>query len=290
MLPLTQPPNPSNLPDSATQAAIATDVFVGYLPILATLGCVVLLVAWLPLLLKRIPLSLPMLCVALGAAIFRFTPFAAYTPHPIETPILIEKATELIVIISLMGAGLKIDRRFSFYAWSLPTRLLSIAMPLTIIALAALAHQLLGLGLAASLLVGACLAPTDPVLAADIQIEDPKSAQDSKARFALASEAGLNDALAFPFVHLAIALSLTGLGAGMLGEWVLDAVLIKLTVGALAGLGAGWLLGASCTDSPHTPSSRAPATASSHSGPRCWCMRWPSCCTGTGFSRCSSPD
>ncbi len=223
--------------DVETQAAIATDVLVGYIPILSAIGFLILMVAWLPLLIKNAPLSLPIACVAMGALVFTFTPFADYSPHPIETPIIIEKATELIVIVSLMGAGLKIDRLFSFGGWALTTRLLAITMPLCIVALALIGHGMLGLGLASALLLGACLAPTDPVLAADISIEDPHSAQDSEARFALTSEAGLNDALAFPFVHLAIAISATGLGWAMLGEWALDKVLIKLTVGTLVGLG-----------------------------------------------------
>ncbi len=179
----------------------------------------------------------------MGALIFTFTPLSKYSPHPIETPVLIEKATELIVIVSLMGAGLKIDRLFSFNGWKLTTRLLLIVMPVCIILLALIGHGMLGLGLASAVLLGACLAPTDPVLAADISIEDPHSSQDSETRFALTSEAGLNDALAFPFVHLAIAISISGLGAAMLGDWFVDKVLIKLTVGAVAGVASGWLLG-----------------------------------------------
>ncbi len=233
----------ASLPDTATQVAIATDVLVGYIPILATIGLLILIVAWLPLVIRKAPLSLPMVCILIGALIFTFTPLSKYSPHPIETPVLIEKATELIVIVSLMGAGLKIDRLFSFKGWKLTARLLLIVMPVCIVLLASIGHVMLGLGLASAILLGACLAPTDPVLAADISIEDPHTSQDSETRFALTSEAGLNDALAFPFVHLAIAISISGLGAAMLGDWFVDKVLIKLTVGALAGLVSGWLMG-----------------------------------------------
>lgn len=231
------------MPDAATQAAIATDVIIGYMPILTISGVLILIVAWFPLLTRKAPLSLPIVSVCLGALIFTFTPLAKYSPHPIETPLLIEKATELIVIVSLMGAGLKIDRIFSFKGWALTARLLAIVMPICIAALALVGHGLLGLGLASALLLGACLAPTDPVLAADISIEDPHSAQDSETRFALTSEAGLNDALAFPFVHLAIAISMLGLSGEMLGDWFWDKVVIKLMVGTIAGLALGWLLG-----------------------------------------------
>jgi sodium/hydrogen antiporter len=107
----------------------------------------------------------------------------------------------------------------------------------------ALGVGLLALSLPAALLLAAALAPTDPVLASDVQIEQPKSDYDDEARFALTKEAGLNDALAFPFVHLAIAASLSGWGAGMWGAWALDAVLIRLSVGLLVGIVAGRLLG-----------------------------------------------
>ncbi len=92
----------------------------------------------------------------------------------------------------------------------------------------------------AAILLGACLAPTDPVLAADVQVGPPQTGEEDEARFALTSEAGLNDALAFPFVHLAIALSLSAVtGAPWLGEWLTVSVVWKLA----AGLAGGWLVG-----------------------------------------------
>jgi NhaP-type Na+/H+ or K+/H+ antiporter len=223
--------------------AATFDIVRFYIPILLALGGLILLVAWLPLILKKLPLSLPILCVGVGMAVFSWTPFADYAPHPAKTPLLVEKAAELIVIVSLMGAGLKIERAIGWRSWGLTWRLLGIAMPLTIIALMLLGQSLLGLGLATALLLAAALAPTDPVLASDIQIETPNSPQDDEARFALTSEAGLNDSLAFPFVHLAIAISLAGLSAETWSGWALDAVLLRLTVGTACGLGLGWLMG-----------------------------------------------
>jgi len=214
-----------------------------YVPALLATGLLILLVAWLPLVLKRLPLSLPIICVGIGAALGSMETLAPYVPHPLETPTLVEKIAELIVIVSLMGAGLKIDRAFGWRGWELTWRLLGIAMPLTIIAFALLGHAILGIGLATALLLAAVLAPTDPVLASDVQIGDPRSDQDDEARFALTSEAGINDSLAFPFVHLAIAIAAAGLSAGTLGAWALDAVLIRLAVGAMAGWAGGRLLG-----------------------------------------------
>ncbi|MBC2776335.1 cation:proton antiporter [Parasphingopyxis sp. GrpM-11] len=206
-------------------------------------GLLIFLVAWLPLIVRHLPLSLPIICVGIGMGIYSFDRFAPYALHPLEQPILVEKAAEFIVIISLMGAGLKIDRALNWRSWAIPARLLGIAMPLTIVALAVTAHLLFGVGAATALLLGAALAPTDPVLAADIQIEKPDSPQDDEARFALTSEAGLNDALAFPFVHLAIALAASGATVAAVGEWVLDALILKLVIGGALGWGGGRLLG-----------------------------------------------
>ncbi|ESZ88867.1 MAG: cation transporter [Blastomonas sp. CACIA14H2] len=210
---------------------------------LLSIGLVVLLVAWLPLLLKKLPLSLPIIFVGMGMAIFAWTPLAQFSPHPVESPVLIEKASEFIVIVSLMGAGLKIGRPLSWAGWSITVRLLAIVMPLTIAFIALSGLSILGLPLASALLLGACLAPTDPVLAADVQIEKPDSEDSDEARFALTSEAGLNDALAFPFVHLAIAASAASLTGGVLAEWLWHDVVWRLTVGALVGGAGGWLLG-----------------------------------------------
>jgi sodium/hydrogen antiporter len=226
------------MPDSAT-----FDIVRFYIPILLALGGLILLVAWLPLFIRRLPLSLPILCVGIGMAVFSWTIFADYAPHPAKTPVLVEKAAELIVIVSLMGAGLKIEKALAWRSWAMTWRLLGVAMPLTILGLAAVGYLILGLGVATALLLAAALAPTDPVLASDIQIEHPRSDQDDKIRFTLTSEAGLNDALAFPFVHLAIALSLADFAPKLLLNWAWDAVLIKLSVGFAAGIVLGRLFG-----------------------------------------------
>jgi sodium/hydrogen antiporter len=214
-----------------------------YIPFLLLVGALILFIAWAPLAVRRLPLSVPIMCVGIGWALFSLAPFASYSPHPSESPVLIERAAELIVIVSLMGAGLKIDRALTIANWSLTIRLLAVTMPLTIAALMALGVGLLGLPLAAALLLAAALAPTDPVLASDVQIESPEAEEENEARFALTSEAGLNDALAFPFVHLAIAASLGGFTLATWQDWAVDAVLVRLSVGLAAGIAGGWLLG-----------------------------------------------
>ena len=67
----------------------------------------------------------------------------------------------------------------------------------------------LGLPWVIALLLAAVLVPTDPVLASDVQVGPPRTGEEDEVRFGLTSEAGINDGAAFPFVHLAIALSLS---------------------------------------------------------------------------------
>jgi NhaP-type Na+/H+ or K+/H+ antiporter len=97
-------------------------------------------------------------------------------------------------------------------------------MPLSILGIAWIGHAWLGLGMAAALLLGAVLAPTDPVLASDVQVGPPDTGVEDEVRFALTSEAGLNDGLAFPFVNLALALAISdgrAAGAGR-PRWMLE--------------------------------------------------------------------
>lgn len=177
-----------------------------YILILTGAGLLIALVAWLPLALKRLPLSLPIVCIGIGAAIF-LLPQVTLRPLPYRYPEITERFAEFVVIIALMGAGLKIDRVFGWRRWSITWRLLAITMPLGIVAIAALGMEVLGLPLAVALLLAASLAPTDPVLAADVQVGPPKTGDEDEVRFGLTSEAGLNDGAAFPFVHLAVLLA-----------------------------------------------------------------------------------
>lgn len=232
------------LSEAATIAAQAPRISAWYFEILFALGALILLVAWLPIALNRFALSLPIVCVLIGVAIFTWTPFAAWAPHPDKAPTLVERSAELIVIVSLMGAGLKLRRPLGWKSWGATWRLLAIAMPLTIVLVMLLGHYLLGLGLATTLLLGGALAPTDPVLAGDVQIAHDEDEREAEAKFALTSEAGLNDALAFPFIHLAIAIAATGgITAAVVGDWIMSDVVWKIGAGAAMGTAIGWLIG-----------------------------------------------
>lgn len=210
-----------------------------YIIALTGTGVLIALVAWLPLALRRLPISLPIVCIAIGALLFG-TSYPGFNPSPGVHPYITERLTEFVVIIALMGAGLKIDRVFSFKHWAMAWRLLFITMPLSILSIMGVATWVLGTGAVASLLLAASLAPTDPVLAADVQVAGPKEGGEDTVRFALTSEAGLNDGFAFPFVHLAIALSL----AASTGEdWFTDWLTFNILWEIFAGVGCGWLIG-----------------------------------------------
>ena len=214
-----------------------------YVLLLTGLGALVLMTAWLPMLLRKAPLSLPILCVAVGAALFALPPLRQFAVHPLEFPLVVERLSELVVIVSLMGAGLKIDRMIGLRSWAPTWRLLGIAMPITMLIVACLAWGLTGAGAAAALLIAAVLAPTDPVLASDVQVSGPGKGTEDEARFALTSEAGFNDGFAFPFVHLAIALTAATFVAGDLLEWFIRDLLWKTILGAAMGYAIGRGLG-----------------------------------------------
>jgi NhaP-type Na+/H+ or K+/H+ antiporter len=206
--------------------------------VLAVLGVAVVGAAMLPRLLARVPLSLPLVYLLVGMALFAL-PIGLDGPRPVADDQVSERLAEFVVIVSLMGAGLKLNRRFGWRSWSVTWRLLAVTMPLTIVAIAAMGLLPLGLPLASAVLLGAVLAPTDPVLASDVEIEGPtEEDDDDDVRFALTSEAGLNDGLAFPFTNLAIALAAATAG-GWAFDWVVEDVVVRLSVGLLVG----WLLG-----------------------------------------------
>ena len=210
-----------------------------YIVALTGAGFLIALVVWLPMALRRLPLSLPIVCIALGAGLFAI-PQVTLAPLPLRYPELTERLSEFVVIIALTGAGLKIDRVFGFRRWSVAMRLIAITMPLSIGAITLIGGWWIGLSWTAALLLGAALAPTDPVLAADVQVGPPKSEDEDEVRFGLTAEAGLNDGFAFPFVHLAIALAaFAGTGEPWLGKWLSFNVLWEIVV----GIGAGFLIG-----------------------------------------------
>lgn len=163
---------------------------------------------------------------------------------PIADESLIERLTELAVIIALFGTGLKLDRPLNRESWGGVARLLVFAMPLTIAAVTLFGTQVMGLSLGAAIVLGAMLAPTDPVLAGDIGVGPPGDEDEHEPNFSITGEAGLNDGLALPFLFLGLFVADEG-GSDWLGEWlvadVLYAIGVAVAIGAAIGYGTGAL-------------------------------------------------
>jgi NhaP-type Na+/H+ or K+/H+ antiporter len=210
--------------------------------ILCFVGLAILGVAWLPSLVKSYPLSYPIVFVGLGALLYTL-PLPMPNPMPLAWPQLATHLTEICVIVALTGTGLKIDRPFALRTWRIPLLLATLGMVLTIALVGLTAWLLVGLSAAAAVLLGAVLAPTDPVLAGDVQVGGPGEGKEDAVRFSLTGEAGLNDGLAFPFVYLAIALvPATATWGGEVPHWLLKDVLYRVVVGMVAGWISGKVL------------------------------------------------
>ena len=165
---------------------------------------------------------------------------------PIEDADLIERLSEFAVIVALFSAGLRLDRPVGWTQWRSTVLLIAIVMPLTIGAVALFASTVMGLSLGAAVALGAVLAPTDPVLASDVQVGPPGEGDEPETHFALTSEAGLNDGLAFPFVFLGVFIAVEG-GTGWIAEWVVADVVYAIAAGVGIGSGAGWMLAAAAS-------------------------------------------
>jgi NhaP-type Na+/H+ or K+/H+ antiporter len=187
--------------------------------------------------LKRLPLTASMFYLTAGALL---GPWGAGLLHvnALGDASVLERLTEIAVIISLFTAGLKLRLPASDRRWRTAILLATVAMVLTIGGVAAFAVAAVGLPLGAAVLLGAVLAPTDPVLASDVQVEHAHDAEP--VRLSLTGEAGLNDGTAFPFVLLGLGL----IGTHELGAYGWRWLMIDLAWAVVAGLGVGTLCGA----------------------------------------------
>ncbi|MBN8291461.1 cation:proton antiporter [Rhodobacter sp. NTK016B] len=222
------------------------DGFFGFSPyhvVLAVFGMIVILARLLPRLVSRSePASAPLMIV-FGAAATLLIPAIPAMPDPRETPLPWEIISELAVIFALFGTGMRIDSVRPWRKWGPTARMLGIAMPLTILAVALLGIGFVGLTVAGAILLGAVVAPTDPVLAADVQVGPPHEGREHPVRFTLTTEAGLNDGLAFPFVYLGLIVAAEGLDPGAwLFDWLVWDVVYRIAVGVLAGWAGGRVL------------------------------------------------
>lgn len=197
-------------------------------------------------LLQRLPVTAAIIYLGVGV-LFGPTALNLFHFNPLKESALLQVLTEVAVLISLFSAGVKMPGSFNFTRWRPPMLLATVSMALTVALVAAFAVYVLDLPLGAGILLGAILAPTDPVLATDVQIRHP--GDRDQLRFTLTCEAGMNDGSAFPFVMLGLGLlGLHELGDG--GQRWLVVEVLWATIGAIAiGIAAGvalaklgWLL------------------------------------------------
>ncbi len=203
-------------------------------------GAILIAMALLGTLVERLPLSPGMLYLAIGYALGP-AGFAIMAPDPQLYSVELEKIAEVALLISLFAVGLKLGVPLRDRRWYLPLRLAFPSMALTVLFVAVAGVLIFGLPAGAALLLAAILAPTDPVLASDVQVED--SSDRDRLRFSLTAEGGLNDGTAFPFVMLG--LSLLGLhefGAGG-WRWLTVDVLWAIAGGVAIGGALGAVVG-----------------------------------------------
>src|SRR3954453_21945656 len=221
-------------------------------------GVALLLAVLTPTALERYAISAPLVLLVVGMLAGLLPAADKVIGSPLDHLTFLEHLTEFTMIVALMGVGLALDRPLmwrspaSWRRWGAAWRLLALAMPLTIAGVALLGWSVLGLAPASALLLGAVLAPTDPVLASEVQVEGPTAVakpkdvehidEEDEVRFALTSEAGLNDGMTFPSVYAAIFLVPMGAFVDWGPRWLVWELGGKVLLGALIGTGVGWLL------------------------------------------------
>ncbi|QJR37644.1 cation:proton antiporter [Gemmatimonas groenlandica] len=209
---------------------------------MAAVGGLLLLMALTSSQVERLPISTSLIYLAVGLAL---------GPGGFELLRLdiesqrtwLETLTEFAVIVSLFVGGLRLRLPLQNTAWRVAFRLAGPVMLLSIVGVAAASMLLLGLPLGMALLLGAIVAPTDPVLAAEVTVNDAED--HDRVRYGLSGEAGLNDGAAFPFVIFALLYTQRGGVDAWVGEWLLTRVLWAvpggLAIGYLLGTGLGQL-------------------------------------------------
>lgn len=204
------------------------------------IGALFISMALVSSVLKRLPLTTSILYLGAGIALGPLG-FKLLDLNAVSQAHALERITEVAVLVSLFTSGLKLRLSLKDPMWQLPLRLAFGSMVLTVALISAIGVYGLGLPLGASILLGAILSPTDPVLASDVQVED--AGDRDRLRFSLTGEAGLNDGTAFPFVMLGLGL----LGLHELGEggwrWIAIDVLWSIVGGLAIGAGCGTLVG-----------------------------------------------
>ncbi len=199
-------------------------------------GALLLCMALSGSVMSRMPVSTSMIYLAAGIAIGPLG-FALAAPVLADHTKALEIGTEIIVLLSLFTAGMKMSVGLRDRRWYPPLRLALLSMALTVAMVTAIGVGLLGLPLGVAVLLGGILAPTDPVLATDVQVADV--ADRDRLRFSLTGEGGLNDGTAFPVVMLGLGL----VGAHEIGSFGWRWLAVDVAWASVAGLAVGAALG-----------------------------------------------
>ena len=207
--------------------------FLGWMSLV---GVLLLLMALLSAYLRRLPITTSAIYLAIGLLVSPIA-FNFIDINFVEWKSIFEHLTEIAVIVSLFIGGLKLRLPLRNSAWAAAYRLAAPVMLASIAGVAVFAHFVFGFEWASAFLLGAVLAPTDPVLASTVSVND--AADHDRMRYGLSGEAGFNDGAAFPFVIFA----LTWLEYDRLGSWVGTWALHRLVWAIPAGLLLGYFLG-----------------------------------------------
>lgn len=195
---------------------------IGLLLLFVTLGS-----GWI----ARLPLSYALIYLLVGIFL---SPYGVNLIQVRPEAEFLERLTEFVVLISLFSCGLKMNRPLNLWAWNSTIRLIGLLMPISIFAVAAIGHWFLGMTWGEATLLGAILAPTDPVLASEVQLTHAEDRDE--LRFGLTSEGGLNDALAFPFVYFGLHWLEDDNWQNWIRQWVLVDLVWAIAAGFIMGI------------------------------------------------------
>ncbi len=188
---------------------------------------------------ERVPLTTSLIYLIIGVLLGPYG-IGLLDLHIEKNTKLLEHLTEIAVIISLFNAGLKLRLPLAHKFWRLPLGLATVSMVASVSLIALSAHLLFDFDWGLAILLGAILSPTDPVLASDVQVKRP--GDNDQLRFTLTCEAGLNDASAFPFVMLGLALMGVTESQNVIQNWVLVDLIWAILGGVGTGMGVGFLM------------------------------------------------
>lgn len=211
--------------------------FLGWM---ALVGVLLLLMALSSAYLRRLPVSTSAIYLAVGAVLGPLG-FAFVDIDIVASVGWFERLAEIAVIVSLFVGGLRLRLPIGDPAWRAAYILAGPVMLLSIAGVALFAHFILGLSPALALLIGAILAPTDPVLASAISVSEARD--EDRMRYGISAEAGLNDGMAFPFVVFALLWAEHDGFGSWAAEWALHRVLWAIPAGLLLGFFLGRGLG-----------------------------------------------